>query len=103
MGPPLDLEWVPEDVLEEVLREIEPRKRIKANRRRPTRKDLIRVIKRALTFDVRPQDFVDLVYELLEEEGFETRFTTVKRIWYMYEYMVRKGFISDILDVVKER
>ncbi len=99
----MDLEWVPEDVLEEVLREIEPRKRIKANRRRPTRKDLIRVIKRALTFDVRPQDFVDLVYELLEEEGFETRFTTVKRIWYMYEYMVRKGFISDILDVVKER
>ncbi len=103
MGPTLDLDWVPEDVLEEVLKEIEPKKKVKPNRKRPTRKDLMRIIRKALSFDVGPQDFVDLVYELLEEEGFETKFTTVKRIWYTYEYMVRKGFISDVLDVVKGR
>jgi predicted PolB exonuclease-like 3'-5' exonuclease len=97
----LDLDWVPEDVLEEVLREIEKKERRKLNKKRPTRKDLMRVIKKALAYDVRAQDFVDLVYELLEQEGFETKFTTVKRIWATYEEMVRKGFILDYLDVVK--
>ncbi len=101
----MDLDWVPEDVLEEVLKEIEKerKKRRKLNRKRPTRKDLMRVIQKALTYDVGPQDFVDLVYELLEKEGFETKFTTVKRIWRTYEEMVRKGFILDYLDVVKGR
>ena len=103
MRETVDLDWVPEDVLQEVLKEIEPKERRKVNKKRPTRKDLMNVIKQALSYDVSPQDFVDLVYELLEEEGFETKFTTVKRIWYTYEYMVKKGFISDVLDVVKGR
>jgi len=97
----VDLDWVPEELLEEVLKEIERGKKKEVNKRRPTRKDLMRVIKKALSYDVRAQDFVDLVYELLEEEGFETKFTTVKRIWATYEEMVRKGFIVDYLDVVK--
>ncbi len=103
MRETVDLDWVPEDVLQEVLKEIEPKERRNVNKKRPTRKDLMNVIKKALSYDVSPQDFVDLVYELLEEEGFETKFTTVKRIWYTYEYMVKKGFISDVLDVVKGR
>lgn len=98
----MDLDWVPEDVLREVMKEIERKERKRINKRRPTRKDLMRIIMKALTYDVGPQDFVDLVYELLEEEGYETKFTTVKRIWATYEQMVRKGFIVDYLGVVRD-
>ncbi|UXD21361.1 hypothetical protein IPA_03410 [Ignicoccus pacificus DSM 13166] len=98
---PLDLTWAPDDVIKEVLEEIEKeeKKRKKVNRRRPTRKDLMRAILEALKEEVGPQDFVDLVYDILEERGFNVKFTNVKRIWGTYEMMVKKGFIEDVLGV----
>ncbi len=100
----MNLDWVPEDVLKEVLEE-EKRLRSKkrnVNRRRPTRKDLMEAISKAVSEVTKPHDLPDRVYELLEERGFTTRFTSVKRIWETYEYMVRKGFLLDVLGVMKE-
>jgi len=102
LGVALQLDWVPEEALREVLEEIEKERRVrKVNKRRPTRKDLMKVIVEALSAGPSPQEFVDVVYEILEQKGFETKFTNVKRIWRTYEEMVKKGFIQDYLDVVK--
>ncbi len=99
-----DLEWFPEDVLEEVLREINKEyKKERVNKKRPTRKDLMKAILEALKLEPSPQEFVDVVFEILEQQGFNTKFTTVKRIWLTYETMVKKGFIADVLDVCHGR
>lgn len=95
----MDLTWAPEELVKEVLEQIREDKHGKLNRKRPTRKDLMKIIAEVLKEDPRPQDFVDMVYELLEARGFNTRFTSVKRIWKVYETMVRKGFIDDVMGV----
>ncbi|RLE70152.1 MAG: hypothetical protein DRJ43_02640 [Thermoprotei archaeon] len=51
---------------------------------------------------VRPIDFCDEVREVLEEKGFCTYLLTAKRIWRVYEEMVKKGIIYDYLEVVKK-
>ncbi len=100
----MDLDWVPEELVKEVLEEEERlrRRERKINRRRPTRKDLMQAIAKALSEVSRPHDLPDRVYEILEERGFNTKFTSVKRIWETYEYMVKKGFLLDVLGVMKE-
>ena len=85
--------------MREVLEQLKDESPRKVNKRRPTRKDLMKVILEALKEDPRPQDFPDFVYDLLEAKGFNVRFTSVKRIWETYEMMVKKGFIDDVLGV----
>ncbi len=48
-----------------------------------------------------PQEFPSKVIEILQEKGFYTRLVSVKRIWRIYEKMVRRREIYDALDVVK--
>ncbi len=50
---------------------------------------------------VRPEQFYEKVKAKLEDEGFNTSYTTVKRVWRLYEEMVRKGRIYDALGVVE--
>ena len=49
---------------------------------------------------IHPDEFPDLVLKILQEQGFDTRYITVKRIWCIYENLVRKGVIHDTLRVV---
>jgi len=98
-------DFLPSDVLEEVMQaeaEIRQQKRRK-HRPYPTSRELAEIIKDAVaTFKGHPDDFPDYVYRLLEQRGYSTKFVTIKRIWAMYEKLVRKKIISDRLGVVVE-
>lgn len=50
-----------------------------------------------------PSEFCDEVVKVLEKKGFNCNFLNTKRIWRIYEEMVRKGLIYDVLGVVRER
>lgn len=97
------LEDIDEEILEEIYRaeaEIMERTR-KRKKPYPSNRDLVRTIVEAVKlFHGHPNDFVDYVLELLENKGFDVRHVTVKRIWRLYEMLVRKGVISDKLRVV---
>ncbi len=97
------LEDIDEEILEEIYRaeaEIMERTR-KRKKPYPSNIDLVRTIVEAVKlFHGHPNDFVDYVLELLENKGFDVRHVTVKRIWRLYEMLVRKGVISDKLRVV---
>ncbi len=98
-------EFVPEDVLEEVL-EAEGRERGKGGRggraRFPSSRDIVEAVIEAAgrAAGIHPDDFPDLVYSVLREKGFDTRFVTVRRIWRVYESLVLRGRIRDVLGVV---
>jgi len=49
-----------------------------------------------------PWEFTSTVKEELKRRGFFVGLVTEKRIWRVYELMVRRGTIYDLLDVVKE-
>ncbi len=51
---------------------------------------------------VKPVDFVNRVKERLEERGFFTGLVTPKRVWRVYEEMVRSGDAFDVLGVVQK-
>jgi hypothetical protein len=51
---------------------------------------------------VRPDQFYDKVKARLENRGFNTSYMTVKKVWRVYEEMVRKGRIYDVLGVVEK-
>ncbi len=102
----IPLDYVPEDGLREVLEEEERLyRRLRRGYRKkpyPSNRDIAEAIREVISRRMveHPDDFPDAVIEVLEERGFETRHVTVKRIWRMYEVMVRKGVISDVLGVV---
>jgi hypothetical protein len=50
---------------------------------------------------LRPDHFYDKVKSKLEDRGFDTSYMTVKRVWRVYEEMVKKGRIYDVLGVVE--
>lgn len=52
---------------------------------------------------ISPADFVEEVIKELKERGFYTNLVNAKRVWRIYESMVRKGTIYDVLDVVKRK
>ncbi len=70
----------------------------------PRNSDIAEAIKEVMSRNplIHPGDFVDYVKRLLEEKGFYTGLVTGKRIWRIYERMVKRGEIVDFLDVVKE-
>jgi hypothetical protein len=100
-------EEIPEDVLEELLeisKEIEEEIGLKRRKKAkyPSAREIARAIAKAAKSyrGANPEDFPDLVRELLEEEGYDTSHVTDKRIWRTYETLVRRGIIRDTLGVV---
>jgi len=67
-------------------------------RNKDIRQTIIEVLNEGLIY---PQELIEEVKKKLEERGFYTGLVSTKRIWRLYEEMVRKGFIPDYLDVVK--
>lgn len=69
----------------------------------PHNSDIAEAIMEVLAKEVYidPGQFYDKVRSKLEAKGFETSYTTVKRVWRVYEEMVRKKRIYDVLGVVK--
>ena len=102
----LDLDYVPEDVLHEVLVAEKEFKKSKKKRRAryPTSRDLVEVVIETsqVCRGIHPHDFPQLVLKALEQRGFSTKYVTVKRIWGVYESLVRRHVIVDVLGVVKE-
>ncbi|ALL01137.1 hypothetical protein Pyrde_1089 [Pyrodictium delaneyi] len=98
-----ELDYVPEDVLEEVLeaeKTIYPRQRAKM-KPYPSARDVVEAVVEAVrSFSGHPDEFPDYVLEILHERGFDVRHVTMKRIWRTYENLVRKGVISDRLGVL---
>jgi hypothetical protein len=47
-----------------------------------------------------PAYFPHAVYEVLINKKFDVKYLSYKRIWRLYEDMVKKGKIVDILDVL---
>lgn len=98
------LDYVEEDLVRDVIEYEEKHIRRRARRRKkpyPTGRDLARaVVEAASTFYGHPDDFPPYVLDILESEGFDVRHVTVKRIWRMYEELVRRRVIGDRLGVV---
>lgn len=69
----------------------------------PRNDDVRRAIVRVLSqeYMMHPAEFPEKVFKELIDSGFFVRHLTVKRIWRIYEEMVKKGVIDDILGVVK--
>jgi len=66
----------------------------------PRNEDIRIAIRKSTFFIGHPHDFPDIIYDKLIEEGFNVSFLTRRRIWRIYEEMVRKGEIDDFLNVV---
>ncbi len=97
----IDLDYIPEDVLEEVLEE-ERKQRMKKKTPYPSSRDIAEAVIEAakMAQGIHPDEFPDLVLKILEDQGFDTRHVTVKRIWNTYESLVRRGVIRDTLGVI---
>jgi len=96
--------FIPEDVLKDVL-EAERKKTSRGKKDKekyPSSRDIVDAVVKAVSHahGIHPDNFPDLVYSILEDQGFSTKFVTVKRIWRTYENLVRRGVIRDILGVI---
>jgi hypothetical protein len=69
----------------------------------PRNEDVREAIIEALSkFFDHPYLFPYAVYEILESKGFNTKYLSYRRIWRLYEEMVKKGRIYDVLNVIEE-
>ncbi len=103
-----ELRDLPQDVLEELeeaKREVE--RELGGGRRRkrryPTARDIAEAV-REVALSARgadPSDFPEMVREHLERQGFYAGLATDKRVWRVYETLVRRGVIPDTLGVVE--
>ena len=95
-------EYIPEDVLKEIV--AEEKKHVKKGKvKYPSSKDVVEAVIEAtkMARTIHPNDFPSLALKILEDRGYNVKHVTVKRIWRTYEMLVRKGVISDVLHVVK--
>jgi hypothetical protein len=69
----------------------------------PHNSDIMEIIMEILNKEIfiKPEDFYDKIRAKLEEKGFKTSFLTTKRVWRIYEEMVKKKIIYDFLEVMK--
>ena len=69
----------------------------------PRNEDVRRAIVEVLSRSpgIHPSELPQLVIDSLRGKGFFTGHLTVKRVWRLYEEMVREGRIPDILGVVQ--
>jgi hypothetical protein len=96
-----DLLDIPDDVLEEILEEEEKPAGGRGKAKYPSARDIVEAVKTvALTYRLDPDSFPETVIKYLEEQGFDARHVTVKRIWRTYEKLVRTGQMRDALGVV---
>ena len=73
-------------------------------RRYPSNEEVRAAVREALSDPlITPLDLPDKVRERLRERGFEPRLVTARRVWRIYEEMVRRGVICDVLNVLAER
>ena len=100
-----DIEEIPEDVLEELkeaMEEITPRRRRRGKTKLPSNREIAEaVIEAAKAWGGSPEDFPDAVRSLLEDWGYDTRYVNDRRIWRIYETLVRRGVMRDTLGVVE--
>ncbi len=102
----ISIDDVPEDVLEELreaLKEIEDEAHhYERKKKYPSSKDITDAVIEAsyMAAGVSPEDFPDLVRRILEEKGFYTGLVNDKRVWRVYETLVRRRVIRDVLGVV---
>lgn len=98
-------EVVPEDVLKEIEEEMGKHGGKKSRPVLPSSRDIVEAVIEASSRarGIHPDEFPDLVYSVLEERGFSTRYVTIKRIWRTYESLVLRGVIRDVLGVVRRR
>ena len=69
----------------------------------PRNDDIAEAIMEAMSAPtLKPEDFPDRVRRVLEEKGFYTGLVTDKRVWRIYETLVRRGRIYDALGVVQD-
>ncbi len=68
----------------------------------PRNRDIGEAIARVLAENplIHPAELYGEVVVRLEEMGFYAGLVTEKRVWRVYEMMVRRGEIYDVLDVV---
>ena len=102
----VDIDDVPEDVLEELreaLKELEDEiPRGSKKRKYPSSRDITDAVIEAsyMATGIDPDEFPDMVRRILEEKGFYTGLVNDKRIWRVYETLVRRRVIRDVLGVV---
>ncbi len=100
-----NLDYVPEDVLKEVLEE--EKKSVKGRKKKsyPSSRDIVEAVIEAskMARGMHPDEFPDLVLRILEDKGFDTRHVTIKRVWSTYENLVRRGVIRDVLHVMSDK
>ena len=96
---------VPEDVIEDLMEASRRRtpRRTGRRRRRPTRRELMSVGASVIESKpwIKPSEFVDEVLSELEKRGFDAAAINERRVWMTYEEMVRKGFLRDVLGVLR--
>ncbi|AJB42922.1 hypothetical protein TCARB_1886 [Thermofilum adornatum 1505] len=70
----------------------------------PQNDDLVNAILKVLSkaYTMTPDEFPEAVKKQLEEEGFYTGLVTTKRIWQLYEKLVRNGQAVDVFGVVQD-
>ncbi|WFO75402.1 hypothetical protein J4526_00390 [Desulfurococcaceae archaeon MEX13E-LK6-19] len=95
-------EIIPEDVLREVEEAEKEYHKKKTKYLLPSSRDIVEAVIEATSRarGIHPDEFPELVYSILEEQGFSTKYVTIKRIWRIYETLVLRGVIRDVLGVV---
>jgi len=98
-------ELIPEDLLEDI-RRYEREERSKEKVKFPSSRDIVEAVKTASLVSkggIHPDEFPEVVVNMLREKGFDTRFVSAKRVWKVYENLVERGIIQDVLGVVQRK
>ncbi len=93
------MEWLPEDMLKEVIEHEKLPKPRKSRKWRPfpTNKDIMRAIvdvTGGVIYGDTLENLHEKVVERLKQEGFEVRYVSARRVWRLVEYLVGKGRIT---------
>lgn len=74
-------------------------------KRYPHNSDVMKAIMEVLSKEpfIKPDELYDKVKENLEGKDFDASLLNVKRLWRVYEHMVRKGMMDDVLSVVEDK
>jgi hypothetical protein len=79
-----------------------PRRRRRGKKPYPHNGDILNAMVKLFSREpfIKPLDFPDKVRAELEREGFYVGLVSDRRIWRIYEEVVRRGFLYDYLGVV---
>jgi len=69
----------------------------------PSNREIAETIREVLSDPLlRPEVFVDRVKESLRQRGLQPSLVTPRRVWRLYEEMVKRKVILDVLGVVEK-